>query len=164
MLLSLFVQHLATLLTDLPLDEPRLGGVLMDISHTALSGSIQQHGMSVYHTYGDAQFDTNPREITVRCLPINTVPKAALTELRKHGFFPACALEFDAGDDSEARLDAWSLLRVYSEHLRGWTMTCFIDFDEAAERTGSRAGLLHAPIGSNRKGVLISANTLMGLA
>jgi hypothetical protein len=158
------VRLLATLLTDLPLDEQRLRGVLLNISHTSLAGSIHQRGLEVVHSFGDAAEDFDVRDITVRCQPANTCHKAALVELRKLGFQPATALEFETSGDFESDLDAWSLVRVYSDELKGWVMTSFLDYDEALRRTGSDEGLLHAPVGGKKRGVLIAASSLSLLA
>ncbi|HJM39068.1 MAG TPA: hypothetical protein QGG59_03015 [Planctomycetota bacterium] len=158
------VRLLATLLTDLPLDEQRLRGVLLNISHTSLAGSIQQYGLDATHSFGNAAKDFDVRDVTVRCRPANTSHKSALVELRKHGFQPATALEFETAGDSESDLDAWSLVRVYAEELKGWVVTAFLDFEEARSRTGSDEGLLQAPVGGKKRGVLIASNALELLA
>jgi len=158
------MKHFATLLTDYPLDERRLGGLLMDISHTALAGSIQQDGLDVEHCFGNADWDSQPRNITVRLRSQNTAPKAALTELHKRGFRPCCALEFDCPNDSESELDTWSLVRVYAEHLSGWVATCFLDYNSTVTIVEDNSQIIHAPLGGKRKGLLLAASTLHLLA
>lgn len=155
---------LATLLTDLPLDERSFHGLLLDCSRTALAGSILRHGLEATHSFGDADLDRDVRDVKVLCRKANTVHRAALVELRKHGFEPASALEFHTAGDHESNEDAWALCRVYAEELKGWLVTSYLDFDTAAARTGSADGLLHAPVGGRHKGVLIAASALRLLA
>ncbi|RMH03687.1 MAG: hypothetical protein D6702_05205 [Planctomycetota bacterium] len=155
----------ATLLTDLPLpDENALRGLLLDCSRTALAGSILQRGMTAVHSFGEADRDPEPREVRVICRKANTAHRAALVELAKQGFRPAAALEFHTDGHPETDQDAWSLCEVYAEEVRGWLVTSYLDFETAAERLGSEDGLLHAPVGGRRKGVLISARALRLLA
>ncbi len=154
------MEIVATLLVDVPLDASNFHGLLLDLSATALSGAIQQQELKAFHTFGEASEDPNPREIRVCCLPANTAPRAALRELKKQGFSPATALEFSAPTDLESQEDAWTLLGVYARELRGWAITNKLDFDEASERLGSEDGILHAPLGGKKKGVLISSNAL----
>ncbi|MFQ5749528.1 MAG: hypothetical protein ACE5H3_08735, partial [Planctomycetota bacterium] len=74
----------ATLLTDVPLDERTFRGVLLACSRSSLAGAISQSGLEAVHSFGDAERDAGARDLRVRCRPANTAPRAALTELRKH--------------------------------------------------------------------------------
>ncbi|TAH37024.1 MAG: hypothetical protein EYC70_08560 [Planctomycetota bacterium] len=151
----------ATLLTDVPVDERGFRSVLLATARTALGGGIVQGGLSATHSYGDADTDQRVRDIRVFVRPANTAPRAALTELEKHGFKPVTALEFHCDHDRDSQEDAWALLGLYADELRGWVMTHYLDYDEAAARCGGGEGLLRAPIGSHKHpGVLIAASTL----
>jgi len=162
-LLSVPVHLLATLLTDLPLDESRFRGLLMDVAQSVVAGNIQQDGYWASHLFGNAEWDAKEREIKVQCRKANTAHPAALGELQKQGFRPESALEFTCSTDREAQLDAWSLLGAYAEVVQGWAVTSYMDFDEAAGHLGHEEGLLHAPVGGRKKGVLIAANQLKNL-
>lgn len=151
----------ATLLTDVPLDERGFRAVLLNCSCSALAGAAVQDGLVARHSFGDAETDRKARDVRVHCRPAVTVPRAALVELHKHGFRPVTALEFHTSGDREAREDAWALLGLYCHELRGWALTWHLDFDEAAARAGSSDGLLHAPAGTRKQpAVLIAASTL----
>jgi len=150
----------ATLLTDVPLDERTFHGVLLACSRSSLAGAISQFGLEAVHSFGDAERDADARDLRVRCRPANTAPKAALIELRKHGFQPVTALEFEAPADAESHEDAWTLVGLYVEELRGWVVTRHLDFEEARERLGTDEGLLHAPLGGRRRGVLLSTRAM----
>ncbi len=156
------MELVAILLTDVPLDERRFRGLLLDLAGSSLAGAILQDGLEAVHSFGEAERDRDVRDVRVRCRPANTAPRAALAELRKQGFAPATALEISTAHDRESREDAWALLGLYAEELRGWVVTRYLDFDEAEARLGSREGLLHAPVGGSRRhrGVLISASAL----
>ena len=136
----------------------------MDLSTTTLSGSILQEELDAFHTFGEATEGPTPREIRVRCRPANTAPRAALLELKKHGFAPITALEFSAPADQESREDAWTLLGIYARELRGWALTARFSFSEAAKRLGTDEGILHAPVGGKSKSVLLSAAALRFLS
>ena len=154
------VEIVATLIIDVPLDERSFRATLMDCSRTSLAGAILQQGTTATHSFGEADRDTDARDVKVVCRPINATSRAAVTELRKHGFTPRTALEFQTARDGESREDAWALVGVYARELQGWIMTSYLDFDEAAARLGGEEGLLHAPVGGKRRGVLISAIAL----
>lgn len=157
------MELVATLLTDVPLDAQSLRGVLMNLSRTSLAGAMLQHELQVVHSFGDAELDRAARDVKVRCRGANTAPRAALVELEKHGFQPVTAIEFQTAGDPESREDAWMLVGLYSEELRGWAVTSYLDFEEAVRRTGSETGLLHAPVGGRHRGVLIANQTLRQL-
>ena len=154
------METVATLITDVPLDERSFHAVLLDCSATALAGAITQQGMAAIHAFGEAERDVDVRDVRVRCRPANTAHKAALTELRKQGFDPVTSLEFETAGDRESREDAWALVGVYARELQGWIMTSYVDYDEAVARLGGEEGLLHAPVGGKRRGVLIAATAL----
>lgn len=156
------MELVAILLTDVGLDERRFHGLLLDLARSSLAGAILQHGLEAVHSYGEAERDQDARDVRVRCRPANTAPRTALAELRKQGFTPATVLEFSAGHDRESREDAWALLGLYAEELRGWVVTRYLDYDEAEARLGGHEGLLHAPLGGRRRhrGVLISSAAL----
>ncbi len=155
---------IATLLTDVPLDAAAFRGVLLDCSQSALAGAITVEDLRAVHSFGEADRDTAPRDIEVRCRSANTAPRAALVELRKNGFEARTALEFHTPGDPESEEDAWALLRLYADELRGWALTRHFDHDTAAEILGSAEGLLHVPLGGPRRSVLIAASALALLA
>ncbi|MFQ5748929.1 MAG: hypothetical protein ACE5H3_05660, partial [Planctomycetota bacterium] len=62
--------------------------------------------------------------------------------------------------DAESHEDAWTLVGLYVEELRGWVVTRHLDFEEARERLGTDEGLLHAPLGSRSRGVLLSTRAM----
>lgn len=151
----------ATLLTDLPLDEHRFRGLLMDLSRSALAGAVAPKGLDARHSYGNAVEDADVRDVLVRVRRGGTAHPAALTELRKLGFVPAHAIEFLCNPEPSTRSDAWALLGLYAKELKGWVLTEYVQPEEAIERAGTEEGVLHAPLGSRRKKVsLISATTL----
>jgi len=154
------VEVVATLLTDMPLDARAFRGLLVDVSRSSLAGAIAHDGLEATHSFGEAERDSDARDVQVRCRPANTAQRAALTELRKQGFEPATAVVFITSGDADSREDAWFLVGLYAEELRGWVVTSYLDFDEAAERMGNDEGLLHAPVGGKHKGVLIAASAL----
>ena len=143
----------ATLLTDLPLDEHRFRGLLLDLSRSALAGAVAPKGLDARHSYGNAVEDADVRDVLVRVRRGGTAHPAALTELRKLGFVPAHAIEF--------LCDPRALLGLYAKELKGWVLTEYVQPEEAIERAGTKDGVLHAPLGSRKKKVsLISASTL----
>ena len=151
----------ATLLTDLPLDEHRFRGVLMDVARSKLAGATWPHGMEARHSYGDAREDLDVRDVLVRVRRGGTAHPAALAELRKAGFVPASALEFLCDPHPATQSDAWALLHLYAEELKGWVLTEYLQPEEIAARAGTEEGILHAGMGSKRKKIsLISASTL----
>ncbi|HBF23331.1 MAG TPA: hypothetical protein DDW23_05880 [Planctomycetes bacterium] len=157
------MELLATLVTDIPLDESRFRGVLLDVSRSSLAGAVSHFELSAYHAFGNAEIDMHIRDVEVTSRPANTAPKAALTELEKIGFLPVTALEFRTDGTAESQEDAWALLGLYGIQLRGWAITAYLDFDEAAFRADTTEGLIKAPIGGKAKGVLISESTLRRL-
>lgn len=159
------VELVASLLTDVPLDEHRFHGLLRDVSQSALAGAVLPRGLTATHSFGNAEADLHERNVKVRVQRAGTAPPAALTELRKAGFRPETVLDFDAPGDVNTREDAWALINLYAAELRGWVLTRYLDYDEAAARAGSEAGLMHVPIGGgNHKAVLIAASTMEILA
>lgn len=151
----------ATLLTDLPLDEHRFRGVLMDVARSRLAGAVAPKGMEARHSYGDAREDLYVRDILVRVRRGGTAHPAALTELRKAGFVPAHALEFLCDPHPSTQADAWALLSLYTAELKGWVLTEYLQPEEVTERAGTKEGVMHAGLGSKHKKVsLISAATL----
>jgi len=159
------VELVASLLTDVPLDERRFHGLLRDVAQSSLAGGVLPRGLEAVHSYGEADSDLSARDVLVRVRSGGAAPPAALTELRKAGFRPAAVLDFETSGDAATREDAWALVNLYAEELRGWVLTRYMDFDEAARRSGSDAGLLHVPIGGgSHKAVLIAASTMKELA
>lgn len=155
------MHQFATLITDVPVDERMFRAVLLATSRSALGGGIVQNGLIARHSFGDAETDAVVRDVKVQVRLANTVPRAALIELEKRGFCAITALEFHCQGDRDSQEDAWALLGLYAEELRGWILTSYLDFDEAARRAGGAEGLLRAPVGSHKHpGVLISATTL----
>jgi hypothetical protein len=159
------MELVASLLTDVPLDEHRFHGLLRDVAQSALAGAVLPRGMVATHSFGDAAADLHERNVVVRVQRAGTAAPAALTELRKTGFRPETVLDFDAPGDPDTREDAWALINLYAAELRGWVLTRYMDFDEAVARAGSEDGLLHVPLGGgDHKAVLISASTMEILA
>lgn len=155
----------ATLLTDLPLDERRFHGLLRDVARSRLAGATAPKGLEARHSYGDAREDFDVRDVLVRVRRGGTAHPAALAELRKTGFTPAHALEFLCEPNPSTKADAWALLRLYADELKGWVLTEYLQPEEVVARAGTEEGILHAPMGSRRKKVsLISASTLSLLA
>lgn len=151
----------ATLLTDLPLDEHRFRGVLMDVARSKLAGATWPHGMEARHSYGDAREDFDVRDVLVRVRRGGTAHPAALAELRKAGFVPAQALEFLCDAHPTTQSDAWALLSLYADELKGWVLTEYLQPEEVVARAGTEDGVMHAGIGSKKKKLsLISAATL----
>ncbi len=151
----------ATLLTDLPLDERRFRGVLMDVARSRLAGAVSPKGLEARHSFGDAREDFDVRDVLVRVRRGGTAHPAALVELRKAGFTPAHALEFLCDPQPATQSDAWALLRLYADELKGWVLTEYLQPEEVVARAGTEDGVLHAGMGSKRKKVsLISASTL----
>lgn len=157
------VELVATLLTDLPLDERTFHGLLLDISHSTLAGAISPYEMEAIHSFGDADFDDSARDIRVRVREANTTHRSALVELSKHGFRPVTALQFETAGDADSREDAWALCSLYAAEVQGWVLTHYISFDQAARRLGDEEGLLHVPIGGKHRSVLISFSALKQL-
>ncbi len=157
------VELVATLLTDLPLDPSRFRGLLLDISRSSLAGAISPDGLTAIHSYGDAEFDRDVRDVRVRARPANTAPRAAMVELSKHGFRAQSAITIETWGDAASREDAWMLASVYAREVRGWILTAYLDFDEALDRLGDAEGLLHVPSASRQRCVLIAASTLAQL-
>lgn len=155
------MRHFATLLTDYPLDEARLRGLLLDLSSSALSGAILPRGLEAVHSFGEAELDAAPRDVLVRVRPGGTAHPAALAELRKAGFVPRHALEFLCAHDERTEADAWALVRLYADELAGWILTEYLTPDEVESRQGSREGLLPAPLGSHRKPVTLLASSAL---
>ena len=159
------MELVATLLTDIPLDERRFHGVLQDVAQSRLAGAILPRGLEAVHSFGDAAEDLAERQVRVRVKRGGQAPPAALVELGKAGFRPAAVLDFDSPGDADTREDAWALVNRYAAELKGWVLTRYLDFDEAAARAGSEDGLLHVPLGGGeRKAVLISAAAMEALA
>lgn len=159
------MELVATLLTDLPLDESRFRGLLLDLSHSSLAGAISPEGMTAIHAYGDADFDDSVRDVRVRVRPANTAPRAAIVELAKHSFRPVTAVSIETWGDAPSREDAWMLCSLYAAELQGWVLTSYLDFDTAvAYQGGDEHGLLHVPIGGKRRSVLMAASTMRELA
>ena len=159
------VELVASLLTDVPLDEHRFHGLLRDVAHSTLAGAVLPRGMTAVHSFGNADRDDHERDVVVRVSRATTAPPAAQTELKKAGFRPETVLDFDSPGDRDTREDTWALVNLYARELRGWVLTRYLDFDEAAERMGSEEGLLHVPLGGgDHKAVLISASAMEVLA
>lgn len=157
------MELVATLLTDLPLDDRNFHGLLMDISHSSLAGAISPYGLEAIHSYGDADFDMSVRDIRVRVRKANTAPRSALVELSKHGFRPVTAVTFETQGDVDSREDAWALCSLYASELQGWILTNYLSFDQAVARLGDEDGLLHVPIGGKFRSVLVSFSALRQL-
>ena len=158
---------MATLLTDLPLEEARFHGLLQDLAHSPLAGAISPRGMVARHSFGEASQDLGPRDLEVRVERATKAPPEALHELAAVGFRPVHALLFETDGSSEAREDAWALTHLYAEELRGWVLTRYLDYATAAARTGSEQGLLHVPLAGGARGdkaVLLASTTLDLLA
>jgi len=158
------VELVATLLTDVPLDPARFRGLLLDMSQSSLAGAISPDGLTALHSYGDADIDLEVRDVRVRVRPANTAPRSALVELAKHSFRPQAALQIETWGEAVTRDDAWILCSLYAQHLQGWVLTSYLDFDTAAAYQGSEDGLLHVPIGGKHRSVLIAASTMRQLA
>jgi hypothetical protein len=160
------VEWFATLMTDMPLDEARFHGLLRDVAQSSLAGAIRPRGLKAWHSFGDATRDAEVRDLEVRVLRPTEPPPSALHELQNHGFRTAAALEFLVLPQPEAREEAWALVALYAEQVRGWILTRYLDFDEAANRNGDEEGLMHVPLngGHGRKAVLLSASSLLRLA
>lgn len=150
----------ATLLTDIRLDESSLRGVLFDCSQTALAGSIVQDGLTAVHSFGDADADLAVSDIQVSVRSTRLAAPAVLSELAKHAFRPLTALEFEAPSRVDAREDAWMLLGIYAAQLRGWAVTQHLDYEEAACRLGDTDGLLRAPMGGRHGSILVASSAL----
>lgn len=152
-------------MTDMPLDERRFYGVLHDVAHSSLAGAIRPRGLSAWHSFGNAERDSDVRDLEVRVLRRTEAPPSALHELDLYGFRTASALEFLVPANEEARLEAWALVALYAEQLYGWVLTRHIDYDHAAALGGSEDGLMRVPLngGHGRKAVLISAESLAWL-
>jgi hypothetical protein len=157
------VELVATLLSDLPLDPSRFRGLLLDVSQSSLAGAISPQGMTAVHSFGDAEYDRQVRDIRIRAGAANTAPRAALVELEKHGFRAASAVQVETWGDQASRVDAWMLTSLYAEQLQGWILTSYLDFDQAADRLGDDAGLAHVSLGGKHRSVLIAASTLRTL-
>jgi len=161
------VELVATLLTDLPLDESRFHGLLRDLARSPLAGAISPRGMLARHSFGEASHDLGPRDLEVRVERASKAPPEALHELAGVGFRPVHALSFETDGSPDAREDAWALTHLYAEELRGWILTRYLDFATAAARTGSEEGLLHVPLAGGAHGhraVLLASNVLDLLA
>lgn len=158
------MEILATLVTDLPLDEARFRSVLFDCSRSSLAGAILQKGMTAVHSFGEADRDAAPRDVQVVVRSPGTIHPSAAHELRRLRFEAAAALEFHCDPHPETREDAWALVHLYAEQLRGWVVTDYLSYEEAAARQGSEEGLLRAPVGGRKRGVLIAARALESLA
>jgi len=157
------VELVATLLIDIPLQEQSFRGVLMDISQSSLAGAIAQHELVATHSFGNADIDTDVRDIRVLANPANTAPPEAKRELGKIGFRIQTVLRFETFGDRNSREDAWALAELYADQLKGWMLTSYMDFETAAERLGGNDGLVHLPAAGKRKMVLIASNKLRGL-
>jgi len=160
------VELVAILLTDLPLDERRFHGLLRDIAGGCLAGAISPRGLEARHSFGDAQRHEDVVDVHVLVKPAASAPAAALRELHTAGFRPQSALELLTFGDAEARENAWALVNLYAEELRGWVLTDHLSFELAAQLCGNDDGLLHVPSASHSdtKAVLISATTMKQLA
>jgi hypothetical protein len=158
------VELVATLLSDLPLDPSRFRGLLLDISRSSLAGAISPQGLTAIHSFGDAEYDRDVRDIRIRARAANTAPRAALVELKNQGFVPASAVQVETWGDQASRIDAWMLTSLYAEQLQGWILTNYLDFDQAADRLGDEVGLAHVSLGGKHRSVLISASSLRTLA
>lgn len=160
------MEWFATLLTDMPLDEPRFHGLLRDVAQSSLAGGIRPRGLVAWHSFGNAERDLEARDLEVRALRPTAAPPAALGELQKSGFRAAAAVEFLIPPSPEAELEAWALVALYAAELKGWVLTRYVDFDEASARAGTEEGLMHVPMngGHGRKAVLLSADSLTRLA
>ncbi|MFK5956699.1 MAG: hypothetical protein QM477_09670 [Planctomycetota bacterium] len=159
------MEWFATLMTDMPLDERRFHGVLRDVAHSSLAGGIRPRGMAAWHSFGNAECDSDVRDLEVRVLRATEAPPSALHELEIAGFRTASALEFLVPPEEEACLEAWALVALYAEQLYGWVLTRHLDFETAAAIIGSENGLMHVPLngGHGRKAVLVSAESLVRL-
>jgi hypothetical protein len=161
------VELVAILLTDLPLDEARFHGLLRDLARSSVAGGISPRGLSARHSYGDAAEDLQERDILVRVERATKAPPEALHELKRIGFDPVQALLFTTEGDADSREDAWALLHLYAEELRGWILTRYLDDETAIARTGSEEGILRVPLagaGRQNRAVLLAASTLDLLA
>jgi hypothetical protein len=160
------MELVATLLTDMPLDERRFHGMLLDIADSCLAGAIAPCGLEARHSFGEADRDEDVRDIHVIVKPPGSAPAAARHELAKAGFRPRCCIEFLTYEDPDSREEAWALVNLYARELSGWVLTRYVDFDEARRRCGDDRGLLHVPLscGSESKAVLVAATTMKVLA
>jgi hypothetical protein len=157
------MELVATLLIDIPLQEQSFRGVLMDISQSSLAGAISQHELVATHSFGEADFDTDVRDIRVLANSANTAPPEVKRELETIGFGIRTVIRFETYGDQNSREDAWALAELYADQLKGWVLTSYLDFKTAAERLGSGDGLMHLPAAGKRKMVLIASNKLKGL-
>ncbi len=157
------MELVATLLIDIPLQEQSFRGVLMDISQSSLAGAIAQCELAATHSFGNADIDTDVRDIQVLANTANTAPPEAKRELKKIGFRIQAVIRFETAGDQDSREDAWALAELYADQLKGWVLTSYMDFETAAERLGDSNGLMHLPATGKRKVVLIASNKLKEL-
>lgn len=161
------MELLATLFTDLPLDERRFHGLLHDLASSDAVGTISPRGLLAEHDFGEEGQRPNCSEsIQVIVQQKGCVAASVLEQLQRAGFRPAHALEFRAQDDSNAQISLWPLLRAYVGELQGWVLTTTLDFEETKAHLGTQADLF--PIAATGDGackaVLISATTMKQLA
>ncbi len=159
----MFVELVATLLVDIPFSAASFRGVLFDVSQSTFAGAISQHELTATHSFGDADVDTDVRDIRVIARKSNTAPPEACRELKKVGFRAETVLRFETFGDSRSREDAWALVELYADLLKGWVLTAYFDFESAAQRLGTEEGLMHLPATGKQKMALIAANQLRGL-
>ncbi len=159
----MFVELVATLLVDIPFSTSSFRGVLFDVSQSTLAGAISQHELTATHSFGEANVDADVRDIEVIAKKSNTAPPEARRELEKVGFRTETVLRFETMGDSRSREDAWALVELYANILKGWVLTAYFDFESAAQRLGTEDGLMHLPAAGKRKMALIAANQLQGL-
>jgi hypothetical protein len=160
------VELLATLLTDLPLDERRFHGLLHDLASMGAVGTITPSGLRAGHSFGEGQRENCRESIEVSVLAKSCIGAQILEQLHSVGFRPMHALEFRAQEGAAIQAQWWPLLCAYVDELQGWVFTTELDFEETLARAATQAGIYSIPIAGDgqRKAVLISATTMKQLA
>ena len=135
------MEIIATLLTDLPLDERHFYGLLQDLASTGLAGTIEPCGLQAQHELGgnaSSAFGTSSAATIVRVQvkEASLLSPRLLDQLHKLGFRARQALEFRGNNHLDAPQDPWPLIIQYARELRGWIHTDDSKFLQTLKQDG----------------------------
>ncbi|MDP7061397.1 MAG: hypothetical protein QF489_00500 [Planctomycetota bacterium] len=173
------MEHLATLITDMPLDERYFHGLLRDIAATSTVAAIKPAGKLAEHFLSrdghGSERASEPAggarqraDCLVELVSVLELPVKVVRQLHEQGFRAECLLEFWLNETQAAVIDqedpwlspAWPLLDRYAQELRGWVLTSALGFEETVARCGDEKGLMRTSLDGDDPAVLISANTM----
>ncbi len=113
------MEWLATLLTDMILEEPHFHGLLQDVAQNPVAGWIAPRGFQAWHSLKGERGEAGTGDLLVEVQMHPTLPAAIQNALLQQGFTAATALRFQCPPAANLA-EVWTILGLYAEELRGW--------------------------------------------